>query len=116
MAGRSLLEGDLVKYMIEYEVRNAGLSHDQNFANQEALINAFSKWKPEEGLTIHAFLGNLANGGYVLVEAAEPGVVQSFVSKFIYWNDVEVVPVVDVAEAVTTAAESLAWARAASSG
>ena len=42
--------------MIEYEVRNAGLSHDQNFANQEALINAFGKWKPEEGLTIHAFL------------------------------------------------------------
>ena len=105
-----------MKYMIEYTVRTAGLSHDQSFANQEALLNAFGKWQPEEGLTIHAFLGNLANGGYVLVEAAEPGVVQSFVSKFIYWNDVEVVPVVDVAEAVTTATESLAWARAASSG
>jgi len=105
-----------VKYMIEYDVRNAGLSHDQNFANFEALLNAFGKWKPEEGLTIHAFLANLANGGYVLVEAAEPSVVQSFVSKFIYWNDVEVIPVVDVAEAVTTATESLAWARAASSG
>jgi hypothetical protein len=50
----------------------------------------------------------LANGGYVLVEAAEPGVVLSFVSKFIYGNDVEVVPVVDVAEAVTSGAESLA--------
>jgi hypothetical protein len=105
-----------VKYMIEYEVRTAGLSHDQNFTNQEALINAFGKWKPEEGLTIHAFLGNLANGGYVLVEAAEPSVIQSFVSKFIYWNDVKVVPVVDVAAAVTNATESLAWARAASSG
>jgi Domain of unknown function (DUF3303) len=105
-----------VKYMIEYTVRAAGLSHDQNLTSQEALLKAFSKWQPEEGLTIHAFLGNLANGGYVLVEAAEPGLVQSFVSKFIYWNDVEVVPVVDVAEAVTTASESLAWARAASSG
>jgi hypothetical protein len=105
-----------VKYMIEYQIRNAGLSHDQNLSGQEALINAFGKWKPEEGLTVHAFVSNLANGGYVLVEAAEPGVVQSFVSKFIYWNDVEVVPVVDVTEAVTTASESLAWARAASSG
>ena len=105
-----------MKYMIEYTVRTAGLSHDQNFANQEALLNAFGKWKPEEGLTIHAFLGNLANAGYVLVEAAEPGVVQSFVSKFIYWNDIEIVPVVDIAETVTTAAKSLAWARAASSG
>ena len=80
-----------MKYMIEYQIRNAGLSHDQNLTNQEALINAFGKWKPEEGLTVHAFVSNLANGGYVLVEAAEPGVVQSFVSKFIYWNDVEVV-------------------------
>lgn len=105
-----------MKYMIEYQIRPAGHSHDQNFANQEALINAFGKWKPEEGLTVHAFVSNLANGGYVLVEAAEPGVVQSFVSKFTYWNDIAVVPVVDVAEAVTTATESLAWARAASSG
>ena len=105
-----------MKYMIEYEIRTAGLSHDQNFANQQALIDAFGKWKPEEGLTLHAFVSNLANGGYVLVEAAEPGIVASFVSKFIYWNDVQVVPVVDVAEAVTNATESLAWARAAVSG
>jgi hypothetical protein len=102
--------------MVEYEVRAAGLSHDQNLANQEALVNAFSKWKPEEGLTVHAFLANLNNGGYVLVEAAEPSVVLSFVSKFNYWNDVRVVPVVDIAEAVTAATESLAWARAALSG
>ena len=93
--------------MVEYEVRAAGLSHDQNLANQEALVNAFSKWKPEEGLTVHAFLANLNNGGYVLVEAAEPSVVLSFVSKFNYWNDVRVVPVVDIAEAVTAATESL---------
>lgn len=105
-----------MKYMVEYEVRAAGLSHDQNLANQEALVNAFSKWKPEEGLTVHAFLANLNNGGYVLVEAAEPSVVLSFVSKFNYWNDVRVVPVVDIAEAVTAATESLAWARAALSG
>ena len=105
-----------MKYMIVYEIRTAGLSHDQNFANQQALIDAFGKWKPEEGLTVHAFVSNLANGGYVLVEAAEPGIVVSFVSKFIYWNDVQVVPVVDVAEAVTNATESLAWARAAVSG
>ena len=105
-----------MKYMVEYEVRAAGLSHDQNLANQEALVNAFSKWKPEEGLTVHAFLANLNNGGYVLVEAAEPSVVLAFVSKFNYWNDVRVVPVVDIAEAVTAATESLAWARAALSG
>jgi hypothetical protein len=58
----------------------------------------------------------LNNGGYVLVEAADAGIVHSFVSKFFYWNDIEVVPVVDVTEGVTTGSESLAWARAASKG
>lgn len=52
---------------------------------------------------------------YVLVEADDPKVVASFVSKFIYWNDVDVVPVVDVADIVSISLESLAWARAASS-
>jgi len=49
------------------------------------------------------------------VEADDPKVVASFVSKFVYWNDVDVAPVVDVAEIVPINAESLAWARTASS-
>ena len=105
-----------MKYMIEYTVRNTGLTHDQNFANTEALLNAFGKWKPEEGLNIHAFVANLANGGYVLIEASDPKVVASFIAKFNYWNDVNVVPVVDVSESVPIALSSLAWARSASKG
>jgi hypothetical protein len=46
-----------------------------------------------------------------LVEAADPGVVSSFVSKFVFWNEVRVVPVVDVADAVTAASVSLTWVR-----
>jgi hypothetical protein len=105
-----------MKFMVEYKIRAAGLSHDQNLANHEALLKAFGKWRPEEGLTVHAFVSNLTNGGYVLVEAADAGIVHSFVSKFFYWNDCEVVPVIDITEAVTTGSESLAWARAASKG
>jgi hypothetical protein len=105
-----------MKLMIEYEIRTAGLNHDQSFANQEALLNAFGKWRPEEGLTVQAFVSKLNNGGYVLVEAVDAGIVHSFVSRFLYWNDVEVVPVIDFTEAVTTGSESLAWARAASKG
>jgi Protein of unknown function (DUF3303) len=109
-----LLREERVKYMIEYTVRNAGLTHDQNFANSEALLNAFGKWTPEEGLTVHAFVANLVNGGYVLVEASDPKVVASLISKFNFWNDVNVVPVVDVGEAVPIVHSSLAWARSAS--
>jgi len=71
---------------------------------------------PEDGLTVHAFVSNLNNGGYVLVEAADADVVYSFVSKFFYWNDVTVVPVVEVGDTVRIGTESLAWARAALSG
>ena len=104
-----------MKYMIEYTVRNAGLTHEQNIANSEALIAAFSKWKPEDGLAVHAFVSTVAsNSGYVLVEASDPKVVTSFVSKFIFWNDISVVPVIDVGEAVAIGSASREWARSAS--
>jgi len=106
-----------VKYMIEYKIRTGGITHDQSFAGSEALITAFSKWKPEDGLTVHAFVSDLAAiAGYVLVEANDPKVVVSFVSKFNFWNDVEVIPVMDVNEVVPLSAASIAWARSASKG
>ena len=75
-------------------------------------LNAFSKWKPEEGLTVQAFVSNLVgNGGYVLAEATDPKVIVAFVSKYNFWNDVNVVPVVEVGELVPIGAASLAWAR-----
>jgi hypothetical protein len=104
-----------MKYMIEYTIRSAGLTHDEGFAGSDALLTAFGKWKPEDGLTVHAFVGNLAgNGGYALVDANDPKVIVAFVSKFSFWNDVKVVPVIEVSESVTIAAASLAWARSAS--
>ena len=101
-----------MKCMVEYRIRT-GLSHDQNLAGHEALLKVFGTWKPETGLTVHAFLSNFNSGGYVLVEADDPGVIYSFVSKFFYWNDVNVVPVIDVTEGVTMGNASLAWARSA---
>jgi hypothetical protein len=35
-----------------------------------------------------------------LVEANDPKVVYSFVSKFNFWNDIDVVPVIDIGEVV----------------
>ena len=104
-----------MKYMIEYKIRTGGVSHEQSFASSEALITAFSKWKPEDGLTVHAFVSDLAAiAGYVLVEANDPKVVVSFVSKYNFWNDVKVVPVLDVTDVVPLSAASIAWARSAS--
>ena len=104
-----------MKYMIEYTIRAAGLTYDESFAGTEALLNAFGKWKPEDGLTVQAFVSNLAgDGGYVLAEASDPKVIVAFVSKFNFWNDINVLPVVDVGESVPIGAASVAWARSAS--
>ena len=104
-----------MKYMIEYTVRTTGLTYDQNLANAAALLTAFGKWKPEEGLNVLAFVSNVGlTGGYVLVEASDPKVVGSFVSKYNYWNESRVVPVIDVGEIVPIAQSSLAWAQSSS--
>ena len=68
-------------------------------------------------MSIQAFVENLSGtAGYCLVEANDPKVVTSFVSKFNYWNDIDVVPVIDVSEAVSIGHSSLAWARSSSKG
>jgi hypothetical protein len=54
--------------------------------------------------------------GYVLVETADPKLVTSFVSKYNYWNDINVVPVIGISESVPINASSLAWAQSASKG
>jgi hypothetical protein len=105
-----------MKYMIEYTIRNNGLTYEQNLANHDALLKAFSKWKPETGMNVHAFVTDLSNDGYVLVEADDPKVVASFVGKFVFWNDVQVKPVIDVMEAVPIAHSGIEWARNAVQG
>ena len=108
-----------MKYMIEYTFRTTGLTHDQSFVGVEALLTAFGKWKPEEeeGLSIQAFVGNLSGtAGYCLVEASDPKVVYSFVSKFNFWNDIDVVPVIDIGEVVPITQSAVAWARSSSKG
>lgn len=113
----SLKEEKFMKYMIEYAIKTAGLTHTESFAGAEALLTAFGKWKPEDGLTVHAFVSNLAgNGGYVLVESSDPKVIVSFVSKYNYWNETKVVPVIEVSDAVPLTAASLGWAKSASKG
>ena len=108
-----------MKYMCEYTIRTTGLSFDQNIAGGAALLTAFSKWKPEEekGLTIHAFVSDLAGrGGFILVETNDPKAVTAFATKYNYWNDVKITPVIEVGEMVPISASSLEWAKRSSRG
>ena len=102
-----------MKYMLEYKLRH-GADHNQNMEHSEALTLAFSKWKPENGLTVHAFVAALGGGkGYALVEADDPQIVSSLIAKFAYWNDMEAIPVIDIGEAVPLNADARRWAQQA---
>ena len=82
-------------------------------AAAETSIKTFRKWEPEEAhgpLLCRRLSGT---HGYALVETADPVVVMSLVSKFMPWADYDVIPVVDVAEAIATINESQAWVRSA---
>jgi len=98
-----------MKYMIEYAVRRSG-SLEQIETNTQTLLKAFSKWQPEDGLKVDAFVAQLDGaGGYALVEATDPRAVATFTHKFIAWNDIKVVPVVDVAVSAEIAQHTMAW-------
>ena len=98
---------------------NVPAGRDRAEAKAQGVSNGVSKWKPEEekGLTIHAFVSDLAGrGGFILVETNDPKAITAFAAKYNYWNDVKITPVLDVGEVVPTSASALDWARKASKG
>ena len=99
-----------MKYMIEYTIRRNGLTYEQTEGNLETLLKTFSKWQPEDGLKVRAFLTAVeGSGGYVLVEASDPKALATFTHKFVSWNDIKVIPVIDVAESAEIAGQTKAW-------
>jgi len=103
-----------MKFMIEWSTR-PGTTLNEDLENREALLRAFAKWEPPEGLTIHAFVVKAEQqSGYILVEAEDAAVLAAFAARFQPWNDARQVPVIDIEAAVATYTEALAWTRSAS--
>jgi hypothetical protein len=99
-----------MKYVIEYKLRRDGLSYEQTEENLETLLKAFSKWQPEDGLKVLSFLAAVeGSGGYVIVETSDPKALTTFIQKFVAWNDIKVIPVIEVAESAEIARQTAAW-------
>jgi hypothetical protein len=99
-----------MKYVIEYAFRRDGLSFEQTEGNLETLLKAFSKWQPEDGLKVLTFLTAVeGSGGYVVVETNDPKALTTFTHKFVPWNDIKVIPVVEVGESAEIAGQTAAW-------
>jgi len=99
-----------MKYVIEYTIRRDGLAYEQTEGSLETLLKAFSKWQPEDGLKVHAFLTAIDGaGGYVILEASDPKVIATFTHKFVPWAAIKAVPVIEVAESAAIAGQTAAW-------
>jgi hypothetical protein len=102
-----------MKFVIKFIIRRSGLTFEECLAHDHALLAAFSKWTPPEGFTIQQFVTTLVNDcGYLIVEASDSAVILSALSKFRFFDDFEIIPVVDVnPDLVVTLNESIAWTR-----
>jgi hypothetical protein len=105
-----------MKMMVEWATRPAH-GYEYELSNREALLRTFGKWTPPDGITIHAFVVKLeAQAGYILVEFEDPKVMASFQLQFMPWNDVKIIPVLDVEDAVPLYDPAFRWSRTAAGG
>jgi hypothetical protein len=105
-----------MKMMIEWATRPAP-SYEADIANREAILRTFAEWSPPAGITIHAFVVKMeAQAGYILVEFDDPAVMTLFAAQFMPWNDVRIVPVMDVEQVVPLYNQAFGWTRGAAAG
>jgi hypothetical protein len=98
-----------MKYLLSWTPRNGGSPAETEEALKRSLA-AFAKWSPPEAVTFHQFLSRLdTGGGYAVVEADDPMLVAEGPAKFAPWFDFDVVPVVDIMEAIPVAQEAITF-------
>jgi Protein of unknown function (DUF3303) len=98
-----------MKYVMSWTPRVGGSGAEAEEATKRSLA-VFSKWSPPSGVTFHQFVSRLdTGGGYAVVETDDPKLVAEGPAKFGPWFDFEVVPVVDITEAVPIAHEAIAF-------
>lgn len=87
------------------------MTFEQYKKSSEEIIAAFGKWKPDDSLRIISFVGRVdGSGGYILMESDDPKSVASFAAKFNAWSESDIVPVIDIGEAVEVGNAAAAWA------
>jgi Domain of unknown function (DUF3303) len=98
-----------MKYLTSWTPRPGGSAAETEAAAKRAL-DAFAKWSPPDGVTMHQFLNRLdTGGGYAVVETDDPLLAAEAPAKFAPWFDFEVVPVVDIMDAIPTAQDAIAF-------
>jgi hypothetical protein len=96
-------------FQINYTVL-AGGSAKQNEESARRAQALFAKWTPPAGMEIKSFHARAdGRGGTVVVEANDVKVLLDGPAKFGIFNDFEIVPILDITEAVAVQSEALDW-------
>ena len=97
-------------FQVNYTAR-AGGSAQENEESARRTQALFAKWTPPPGMDIKSFYARAdGQGGSVVVETDDVKVLLDGPAKFGAVNDFEIVPILDITDAVAIANEALDWA------
>ncbi len=96
-----------MKFLTAFTLHEGGTPNDR-IEGAKRLTEVFSKWSPPASQTFLAFVNRLdGTGGYALIETDDPeGLLQS-ADEFGPWFKFEVIPVIDVGEAVAVGQKAI---------
>jgi hypothetical protein len=97
-------------FQVNYTTR-AGGSAKENEESAKRTLALFAKWSPPVGMEVKSFYARAdGRGGTVMVETDDVKALVDGPAKFGAINDFEIVPVIDIGEAVPILSEALEWA------
>ncbi len=98
-----------MKYVVSMTFLRSG-SAAENIAAQKQLLDLYSKWQPPAGMTIHQFVTRCDGGGaFTVIDTDDAADLIGVTSKFGYFADYQIYPVVEVADGVQAAQEGLSF-------
>jgi hypothetical protein len=94
----------MAKYLMSWKTRANGTAQ-QNHDDGKSLLDAFAKWQIPADQTWSEFLGRVdGEGGFAVIETANQAGLMDGMTKFATWLEFDLVPVVDIMDAVSTLA------------
>ena len=94
----------MAKYLMSWKTRAAGTAQ-QNHDDGKSILDAFAKWQIPDDQNYKEFLSRVdGEGGFAVIETDNQAGLLDGVSKFLTWLEFDIVPVVDIMDAVSVLA------------
>jgi Protein of unknown function (DUF3303) len=96
-------------FQVNYTVRAGGSAKDNEESGRRAQ-KLFAKWTPPAGMEMKSFHARAdGRGGTIVLETNDVKTLLDGPAKFGIFNDFEIVPILDITDAVAVQNEALDW-------